>query len=108
MPVKLRTDKPDKRLKQIVAALEEYAATHPRADIEAYRHNSVSVRIRVIDPTFKGQSWSQREEDLWAILERLPEETVAEISLLLLLTPAEAKKSFANADFDDPIPSRLL
>jgi stress-induced morphogen len=107
MPVKLRTDKPDKRLRRIVAALEDYAAAHPRAQIEAYRHGSVSIRIRIIDPTFKGQSRAQREEDLWAILERLPDDVVAEISLLLLYTPEEAKKSFASAEFDDPIPSGL-
>ena len=31
-----------------------------------------------------------------------------EISLLLMFTPDEAKKSFANMEFDDPVPSPLL
>jgi stress-induced morphogen len=107
MPVKVRGEVTDKRLQRIVGALEEYAAAHPRAQIEAYRHNAVSVRVRVVDPTFKGMTRVQREEDIWAVLERLPEETVSEVSILLLLTPQEAKKSIANMDFEDPIPTAL-
>lgn len=107
MAVKLRTKRPDKILKQIAGALEEYAATHPNAEIEVYRSNNVSVRIRIIDPGFKKMNRAKREGDLWAILEKLPEETVSEITVILLFTPEEAKKSFANMEFDDPIPSRI-
>jgi hypothetical protein len=107
MPIKLRTKRPDQRLKQIVEVLKDFEANHPQAEIEAYRQNSVSVRARVIDPTFQGKSRSQREEELWAALDRLPEDVVAEISVLLLLTPEEAKSSFASMDFDNPIPSRI-
>jgi hypothetical protein len=107
MPIKLRTKRPDQRLKQIVAALKDFEAAHSQADIEAYRQNSVSVRVRVIDPGFQGKSRAQREEELWAVLEQLPEELAAEISVLLLLTPEEAKSSFASVDFDNPIPSQL-
>lgn len=105
MAVKLRTKRPDKLLKAIVTALDQYQANHPGAEIEAYRQNSVSVRIRIVDPSFKGQSRAEREDDVWAALNQLPDETVAEVSLLLLLTPDEAKKSFANQEFDNPIPS---
>jgi hypothetical protein len=94
-------------LKQIATALKTYDAAHPQTEIEAYRQNSVSVRIRVIDPDFARKSRAQREEEVWAALDRLPEEVVAEISLMLLLTPEEAKKSFANFEFDNPIPSKL-
>jgi stress-induced morphogen len=107
MAIKLRTKKPDPVLKQIVKALKQYAEGHPKAEIEVYRHNNVSVRIRIIDPTFKGMSRAQREVDLWAILNELPEEVVQDISLLILLTPVEAKKSFASMEFDDPIPARI-
>lgn len=107
MAVTLRGKRPDVVLKQIIAALNHYAEQHPRADVEVYRHNNVSVRIRVIDPTFTGMSRADREDDLWAALQKLPEEMVAEISLLLLLTPQEAKKSFANVEFDNPVPSGL-
>ena len=107
MPIKLRTKRPDDSLKQIVQALKGYEGTHPRAEIEVYRQNSVSVRVRVIDTDFKAKSRVQREEELWAALEKLPEEIAAEISLLLLLTPDEAAKSFASSEFDNPIPSKL-
>jgi hypothetical protein len=107
MVIKLRTKRPDPLLKQIVTALRGYEAAHPAAEIEAYRQNSVSVRIRVINPEFEGRSRAQREDDVWTVLNELPEEAVAEISLLLLLTPDEAKKSFASFEFDNPVPSKL-
>jgi|ERR1019366_7103250 hypothetical protein len=107
MAIKVRNKKIDPVLKQVIKALEQYAEAHPNARIEVYRHNNVSVRIRVIDPSFKGISRGQRGDDMWAILRELPEETVADITLLIMLTPAEAKKSFASMEFDDPIPSRI-
>jgi hypothetical protein len=107
MAITLRTKRPDQTLKQIVDALKEYDAEHPQAKIEAYRQNAVSVRIRVIDPGFEGKSRAEREEELWAVLEQLPDDVTAEISLLLLLTPEEAKTSFANVEFDNPVPSNL-
>src|SRR5438128_2146119 len=87
MAIKVRTKKPDKVLREIVKALESYAAAHPKAEIEAYRQNSVSVRIRIISTEFQGMSRTQREDGVWPFLDNLPEETAAEISLLLLLTP---------------------
>lgn len=65
------------------------------------------MRIRIIDPAFAGLSRAEREEEVWAALDNLPDDAIAEISLLLLLTPDEAKKSFASYEFDHPIPSRL-
>ncbi|HBI42773.1 MAG TPA: hypothetical protein DDY78_07935 [Planctomycetales bacterium] len=107
MVVKLRTDRPDEVLKQIVQALKKYNVAHPRAKIEVYRQNSVSVRVRVIASEFKGTGRAEREDNMWPILEELPEEVMAEISLLLMFTPDEAKKSFANMEFDNPVPSLL-
>lgn len=107
MTVKLRAKRLDPILRQIVNVLREYAADHPQAEIEAYRQNSVSVRIRILNADFAGRRRTQREEEVWAVLNKLPEDTLAEISLLLLLTPEEAKTSFASSEFDDPIPSKL-
>ena len=107
MTIKLRVKRPDQVLRQIRDALEKYDEAHPQAEIEAYRQNSVSVRIRILNPEFAGKSRAQREEEVWAVLNELPEEAVADISLLLLLTPEEAARSFANSEFDDPIPSKL-
>ena len=73
----------------------------------AYRQNSVSLRVRILNAEFAGKSRAQREEEVWELLGKLPEETAAEISQLLLLTRDEATKSFASLEFDDPTPSRL-
>jgi stress-induced morphogen len=107
MPIRLRTKRPDRVLREIVDALQTYAEAHPQAAIEVYRHSNVSVRIRIVDPQFAKQSRAEREVEVWAALEQLSEETSSEISLLLLLTPAETKKSLANLEFDDPVPSGL-
>jgi hypothetical protein len=105
MPLKLRTKRPDPVLKQIAAVLKKYETAHPHANIEVYRQNNVSVRIRVIDPSYAKKGWAEREEELWKLLLDLPDEVVADISMILMLTPEEAKESFASKEFDDPIPS---
>ncbi len=107
MTIKLRTKRPDPVVRQIVDALKPYEAQHPRAEIEVYRQNSVSVRIRIIDPDFAGKSRVAREEEIWAAFNSLPENVVSEVTLLLLLTEKEAKDSFASFDFDNPLPSKL-
>jgi len=99
--------KPDSRLKQVKDALAAYKEAHPSAQVTIYRQNNVSIRVRIVDRNFQGKSRAEREELVWVILEQLPEELASEISLLLLLTPGEAKESFANHEFDHPIPSKL-
>ena len=84
-----------------------YASQHPRAKVDVKRYNSASVRVRVIDPDFAGSSWTDRDTQIWAVLDSLPDDTLAEISLLILLTPQEAKKSMTNLEFENPTPSRL-
>lgn len=108
MAVKARTQQPDSNLQQIIAVLNEYAAAHPTAQVDAYRWSPYSVRIRVLDPAFKGTSRGSRDTELWQRFEQLPDEVVSEIGFLLLLTPTEAKKSFANMDFENPEPNPLL
>jgi hypothetical protein len=107
MTIKVRDKRLDRVLREIADALKKYDQVHPTARIEVYRQNSVSVRIRILDAAFSGRDRAQREDEVWAILNGLPEETVAEISLLLLLTPDEARRSFASSEFDHPIPSKL-
>ena len=97
----------DGDLERLTQALAGYEAEHPRARIKVYRQNSVSLRARIIDPDFTGIDRGQRHEAIWRLIEGLPEETQSQLSILLLLTPEEAKRSFANVDFDHPIPSDL-
>jgi hypothetical protein len=107
MAINIPRGKSDEVLDKIIAALNQYEADHPQAQIDLYRQNSVSVRVRIIDPGFVGHSKPQRSQHAWKYLGPLPEDVQGDISTLLLLTPDERKMSFANFEFDDPIPSKL-
>jgi stress-induced morphogen len=101
---KKKTD--DKYVRQIRdRLLREYVSRHPRAQVSVKRYNSVSVRVRIIDPDFEGMSRAERDDAVWEVLDTLPEETREEISLLILLTPEESKTSLMNVEFENPAPS---
>ncbi len=82
--------------------------------VDAYRYNSASIRLRVIDPRFDGLPIAKRDAMVEPILEQLPERTQADIMTLLTIASAELKqtpKTFRqyslNVEFDDPSPSML-
>lgn len=84
--------------------------------VDAYRYNSASIRVRVIDPRFEGMRPNARDALVEPHLESLPERTQADILTLLTLAPSEVElRSDAiipqaylrNAEFDAPSPSRL-
>jgi len=97
----------DEIIDKIIAVLGDYEADHPRAQIDLYRQNPVSVRVRIVDPEFAGQGKPQRSRHAWQYLGKLPEDVQSDISTVLLITPEETKTSFANFEFDDPVPSKL-
>lgn len=97
----------DDYIEQIRQALATYEAEHPQARIDVYRQNSASIRVRIIDPDFAGSDRADRHDQVWSYLERLDEWTLNQITILLLLTPAETAESFANFEFEHPTPSRL-
>ena len=79
---------------------------------DAYRYNSASIRVRVIDPQFEGKTTEERDSMVEPLLKQLPEETQADIINLLTLSPSEMtstihRKSLLNAEFDDPSRSML-
>jgi hypothetical protein len=67
----------------------------------------VSVRVRIIDPSFDGKTKPERNDIVWNYLTELSDDEQSDISMLLLLTPSETKHSFANFEFEDPVPSKL-
>lgn len=98
----------DRYVRQILETLKrEYGSAHPQAKIEAYRYNPASIRIRIIDPDFKGMNRVERDDLVSAILDTLPEGVRAEIMILLLLTPQESKTSPMSQEFDHPAPALL-
>jgi hypothetical protein len=102
-----RSTQPDMQVQQVLDILTEYERTHPQAQIEGRRQNSVSIRLRIIDPDFQGMDRIEREPEIWQLLRKLPEEVFVNITMLLLLTPEEAEHSLASQEFDHPIPSRV-
>lgn len=82
--------------------------------VDAYRYNSASIRVRVVDSRFEKLSISKRHTMLNKHLSRLPEETERDIVSLLLLSPSELADpekndgvGQENAEFERPSPSRL-
>lgn len=78
----------------------------------AYRFNSASIRVRVIDPQFDGKTTEERDSMVDPLLKQLPEDTQADIINLLTLSPSEVtspfhRKSLLNAEFEDPSQSML-
>ena len=108
MPTQIPRGRTDKIVKSIRDRLDQYLAAHPAAGAALYRQNAASVRIRIIDPAFGPMSLVDRHNTVWQFLaDGLPEDTLSDISVLLLLTPDDTARSLMNLEFDDPIPSRL-
>jgi stress-induced morphogen len=102
------SDQTDTRLSKVEKALEAYREDHSRAETKAYRQNSASIRVRVVDSGFKRFNKATRHEKVWKFLEdRLSQDVLSDITMLLLLTPEEMKDSFANIEFDNPTSSEL-
>ncbi|MDR3635655.1 MAG: hypothetical protein P4L84_17770 [Isosphaeraceae bacterium] len=97
----------DEVIDRIMEALRAYEADHPHAQIDLYRQNTVSVRVRIIDPDLAGRNKVDRSKEAWKYLNALPDEIQADLSALILLTPDETRMSFANLEFEDPVPSGL-
>jgi hypothetical protein len=97
----------DVDVQSVLDVLEAYKADHPKAKIGAYRRNNVSIRIRIIDPGFAGMDLVERDNLAWQYIERLSDDVQSQITMLVLVTPAETKTSFANMEYEDPSPSLL-
>jgi hypothetical protein len=85
--------------------------------VDAYRYNSASIRVRVIDPRFEGLSGEKRDAMVEPYLEKLPEETQADIMNLFTFAPSELEhpenlKEFMkyvvkNEEFENPSRSMM-
>lgn len=82
--------------------------------VDAYRYNSASLRVRVIDRRFEGVPREQRDALVEPSLEQLPDATQSDIVNLVLLAPdefdhpSETFRDFLlNTEFENPSPSML-
>ena len=107
MDIRVTRGKSDNILERIIAVLCTYRNDHPRAAIDLYRQNSVSVKIRIIDEAFGGMNRPERSDHVWEYLASLSEDDQNEIGSVILLTPDEAERSIANFEFENPVLSKL-
>ena len=81
---------------------------------DAYRYNSASIRVRVIDPRFEDLPTEKRDAMVEPCLEQLPEHTQVDIMNLFTFAPSELQQASANfkefllnTEFEYPSPSLL-
>jgi len=82
--------------------------------VDAYRYNSASLRVRVIDKRFESVPREERDKIVEPFIDKLPPSTQADIVTLVLLAPSEFEQpndSFRefmlNTEFENPSPSML-
>jgi hypothetical protein len=107
MAVRIFRGKADDAVQLIADALEQYLRDHADAEIDVYRQDRFSIRVRVIDPSFAKLQKSERHARVWSYLDNVPEEAQSDVSMLVVITPDEAARSIANIEFEDPVPSTL-
>src|SRR5204862_1194307 len=61
--------------------------------VDAYRYNSASIRVRVVDQRFEGLSRERRDAMVEPHLEQLPERTQADITTLFVFAPSELQQT---------------
>lgn len=95
--------------RQIYAALKKaFPGLPDNPERVVYQYNPVSVRVRVVSPKFSGKSLAEREEMVNEAFRSLPPEATEDITMLLTLTPDEAKQpKLLYHEFDDPTDSYL-
>jgi stress-induced morphogen len=95
------------KIKNHETALIEQKLKPHFSNVEAYRYNVASIRVRVIDSQFQGKSKVDRFDIVSSCLDELPEDIQTDITILLILTPEEIATSPMNVEFEYPSPSRL-
>lgn len=81
------------------------------AQVDAYRFNSASIRVRIIDPRFEGLPGSERQDMVFPVMDKLPKKIREDILLLLTMAPSERggpnRHLLVNLEFDHPRSSRI-
>jgi len=82
--------------------------------VDAYRYNMASIRLRVIDRRFEGMKRDHRDTMVELELDKLPPETQGDILMLLTFAPSELtqepvhfREFMLNSDFEEPEPTPL-
>lgn len=82
--------------------------------VDAYRYNSASIRVRVIDDRFEGMPRERRDALIEEHIDKLPPETQRDIVTLftftrseLTQTPKTFREFMQNTEFETPSPTML-
>lgn len=82
--------------------------------VDAYRYNSASLRVRIVDERFEGVDREGRDAMVETYIDSLPSSTQSDIVNLVLVTPTELSAPsgtfrgfMLNTEFDNPSPSML-
>jgi hypothetical protein len=82
--------------------------------VDAYRYNSASLRVRVIDKRFDSIPREERDKIVEPSIDALPPSTQADIVTLVLLAPSEfdqptetVREFMLNTEFENPSPTML-
>jgi stress-induced morphogen len=87
--------------KNIEKLLKQHFPDHPKDYPPiAYRYNPVSIRVRLVHKSFDGKSLWDRDQMVLPIIETLPEKTQADLILMLLLSPSEARRRVGYQEFE--------
>ena len=98
-------DAADEAVDQVAAALEHYEQAHQEAECFVRRYNPASIRVKIVDTTFQGLTKGERHDYARRFLSSLPEDVLAQISVLLCLEPGE--NSLLDMEFQNPSRSYL-
>jgi stress-induced morphogen len=97
----------DAMVKALKEAMERYEHQYPGSRGSLYRQNPADIRVRIIDERFAKMSRWKRHNQVWKFLaDIVGDDIISEVSTLILLPPKELKRSFANMDFEEPLPAR--
>ena len=104
----------EKKRTQETRKVEDLLREAGFATVDAYRQNSASIRLRIIDLRFEGLSPEDRDAMVEPYLARLEERTQADIVTLLTFAPSEVQDPprqlrtwLLNLEFDDSSQSLL-
>jgi len=99
-------EKRTEETKRVERGLGRYFPT-----VQAYRQNSASIRVRVIDKQFEGKTREEREALAMPHIMALPKRTREDITMIILLAPSELKTKgvhvLTNHEFEHPLMSNL-
>lgn len=95
----------DDAVDQVAAALSEFEASHEDAECMVYRYNPASIRVKIVDAVFHGRSKGERHDYAMRFLRKVPDDALAQISILLCLEPGES--SLLDLEFLDQTRSRI-